>query len=327
MDNIPLLEVKDLSVIYTSSSKIRRAVGGISFGIAERETFGIVGETGAGKTSTAMSIMGLLPQRTAKINSGEVMYRGRDLLKLTDADMRAIRGAHISMIFQDPMSSLNPVLTVAQQIDESLMLHSWSDKSADERRGKVKQLLEMVGMPASRMRAYPTELSGGMKQRVVIAMALACGPELLIADEPTSALDVTIQAQVLRLMEDLKQQMGMSMIMITHDLGIIAQICDSVGVMYAGEFVECGTVEQLYTGGNHHPYTEGLFGSIPKIDGDEKRLSPIPGLMPDPTNLPSGCKFAPRCRYSESRCIEEAPGQYGAGHTIKCFRFENGGEI
>ena len=323
----PLLEIKELEVTYSSSGKVKHALNGVSFELNAKETLGIVGETGAGKTTTALSIMRLLPERTARITGGDVLFQGESLLKRTEADMRAIRGAHISMIFQDPMSTLNPLLTVGTQIEESLILHNASGASHTELKNRVNEVLEMVGIPHSRSSAYPQELSGGMKQRVVIAMALACDPILLIADEPTSALDVTIQAQVLRMMEDLKQSLNMSMLMITHDLGIIARSCDKVAVMYAGEIVEKGTIEDIYTPGDHHPYTEGLFGAIPDLTRSSKRLQPIYGMMPDPAALPKGCKFEPRCKAAHERCKCENPQAYGHGsHQIKCFLYESRGE-
>jgi len=317
-----LLDVKDLTIRYETDLETVYAVNGISFTLNRRQTLGIVGETGAGKTTTALALMRLLPHPVGRIVSGEILFEGQDIAALKEAEMRAIRGAKISMIFQDPMTSLNPIMTVGDQIKESLVLHNpMRDTRSINKR--VEEVLELVGIPASRKNDYPLQFSGGMRQRVVIAIALACEPELLIADEPTTALDVTIQAQVLSLMRELKSRLQTSMIMITHDLGIVAQTCDNVAIVYAGEIVEYGTVDDIFTPGNHHPYTNGLFGSIPSIRGPkEKRLRPIDGLMPDPTCLPSGCKFHPRCRERSSVCETHNPPYFEAGsHRIKCHLY------
>ena len=317
-----ILNIKDLKVIYQTDLETVYAVNGVNFSISRGETLGIVGETGAGKTTTALSILRLLPERTARITAGKVIYNGTDLLSLSEHDMRGIRGEKISMIFQDPMTALNPVLTIGEQIAESLQLHNHDHKTHDEIENRVEESLEMVGIPASRKGEYPHQFSGGMKQRVVIAIALACNPELLIADEPTTALDVTIQAQVLAMMNELKEQLGTAMIMITHDLGIVAQTCDNVAVMYAGEFIEYGTMEDIFAGEKHHPYTIGLFGSIPDLEGEETRLSPIEGLMPDPTNLPEGCKFSPRCPFRMEICKVKPAQEYHNGtHMIRCHLY------
>ncbi len=317
-----LLEVKDLSVIYQTRKETVRAVNGISFSLNRRETLGFVGETGAGKTTTALSIMRLLPERTARITSGEILFNGTSLLKLGESQMKAIRGEMISMIFQDPMTSLNPVLTISKQIREALILHGDENQSSEDVDKRVDELLTLVGIEPSRKNSYPHELSGGMKQRVVIAMALACSPEVLIADEPTTALDVTIQAQVMEMMEELKNKLDMSMILITHDLGLIARICDNVAVMYSGEIIEYGSFEDLFVSERHHPYTAGLFASIPNIRDEKPRLQPIPGLMPDPANLPSGCKFHPRCPQCMEICKSVCPGVHTEGkHQIKCHLF------
>lgn len=317
-----LLDIKDLKVIYKTDLETVYAVNGISFSLSRGETLGIVGETGAGKTTTALSILRLLPDRTAKITAGQIFYNGTDLLSISEHDMRRIRGEKISMIFQDPMTALNPVITIGDQIAESLLLHNDDNKTHDEIEKRVEENLEMVGIPASRKKDYPHQFSGGMKQRVVIAIALACNPELLIADEPTTALDVTIQAQVLAMMNELKEKLGTGMIMITHDLGIVAQTCDNVAVMYAGELIEYGTMVEIFTSDRHHPYTVGLFGSLPDLEGDEKRLSPIEGLMPDPTNLPTGCKFSPRCPKCMEICKTTSPTEYINGaHRIRCHLF------
>ncbi|MBR0138820.1 MAG: ABC transporter ATP-binding protein [Firmicutes bacterium] len=319
-----LLRVNDLWVQYKTDLETVNAVNGISFSLNKGETIGIVGETGAGKTTTALAILRLLPERTGKITGGEILIDGVDILKLSPKDVRGIRGRKISMIFQDPMTALNPVMTVGDQIKEALQFHSEDNASGSDYSKRVDSVLEMVGIPASRKNDYPHQFSGGMRQRVVIAIALVCEPELLIADEPTTALDVTIQAQVLRLMKDLKNRLGTAMIMITHDLGIVAQVCDKVAVMYAGELIEKGTLEDIFTGEDHHPYTKGLFGAIPNIKTNTDRLVPIEGLMPDPTDLPKGCNFAPRCKYCTDKCLEGQPFIYENGtHIIACNLFED----
>lgn len=318
------LQVKDLEVIYKTDLETVYAVNNISFDLDKGETLGLVGETGAGKTTTALSILRLLPERTAQIVSGSIELEGRNVLELTEKEMQKIRGEKVSMIFQDPMTALNPVLTVGDQIAESLLLHDDKGRGKDVIEARVEEVLELVGIPAARKKDYPHQFSGGMKQRVVIAIALACNPGLLIADEPTTALDVTIQAQVLAMMQELKEKLDTAMIMITHDLGIVAQTCDKVAVMYAGEIIEYGTVEDIFTGDAHHPYTEGLFGSIPSLEGDEERLHPIDGMMPDPTNLPTGCYFSPRCPKCTDKCKEVHPEEAVSGtHKIRCHLFEN----
>ncbi len=318
-DNI--LEINNLGVIYKTDLETVYAVNNISFALERGKTMGIVGETGAGKTTTALSILRLLPERTGHITNGSIVFDGMDLIEATEVEMQKIRGEKIAMIFQDPMTSLNPVHTIGEQIAESLILHN-KDKSKDEIDARVDEVLTMVGITPSRKKEYPHQFSGGMKQRVVIAMALVCEPDLLIADEPTTALDVTIQAQVILMIRELRDRLGTSMIMITHDLGIVAQTCDNVGVMYAGEIIEYGTASDIFTGEKHHPYTKGLFNSIPKLDVQEDRLNPIPGLMPDPTNLPKGCKFSPRCPQCMDICKVEQPGEYREGtHIIACHLF------
>ena len=276
-----LLEIKDLKVQYKSGDTPVCAVNGVNLTLEKGETLGLVGETGAGKTTTALAILRLLPERTGSIESGSITFDGKNLLEMPEEEMRTmIRGEKISMIFQDPMTSLNPVMTVGEQIAEVISYHSdgkeGEDFSVDKR---VDEVLEMVGIPATRKDEYPHQFSGGMKQRVVIAMALSCQPELLIADEPTTALDVTIQAQVLSMMSDLRDKLGTAMIMITHDLGIVANVCDKVAIMYAGKIIESGTLEDIFVNENHHPYTVGLFGAIPNLKVETKRLSPIDGLM------------------------------------------------
>lgn len=323
MEKNTLLSVENLEVIYTNGRETVQAVNNISFDINRKETLGLVGETGAGKTTTALSIMGLLPERTGKVLNGTIKLEDTNLLELNEKEMQAVRGGRISMIFQDPMTSLNPVIPIGDQIEEALVLHNIDNKSREELHARVDEMLTLVGINPERKKQYPHEFSGGMKQRVVIAMALACSPELLVADEPTTALDVTIQAQVLSMMEELKQKLDMSMIIITHDLGIVAKTCDKVAVLYAGEIVEMGTFEDFFLqSAQRHPYTEGLFGSIPNIEDEAERLVPIEGLMPDPTDLPTGCKFHPRCKKCMEICKTVNPEIYTNGtHTIKCHLF------
>lgn len=317
-----VLEIKDLHVAYRTDDAIVRAVNGLSLSIEAGETVGLVGETGAGKTTTALSIMKLLPSKIGTVDKGEILLDGENVLELGEKKMRLLRGSKVSMIFQDPMTSLNPTLTVGDQIGEVIKFHEMglNHKQIDD---KVCQILEMVGIPAGRRDEYPHQFSGGMKQRVVIAIALACKPQLLLADEPTTALDVTIQAQVLALMKELKKKFNTAMLLITHDLGIVAQICDKVGIMYAGEIIEFGTVEQIFNHERYHPYTEGLFGAIPNLRKKEKRLHSIEGMMPDPAELPAGCKFHTRCPYCTERCTVEHPeGVEHNGHIVACFRYE-----
>ena len=316
-----LLDVQDLKVEYHTDLEIVKAVNGVTFSIMKGSTFGIVGETGAGKTTTALSILGLLPDRTARVQNGSINFLDKDIVKASEKEMLRIRGKRISMIFQDPMTALNPVISVGDQIREALLLHNTEGLSNQEIGKRVDESLEMVGIPAFRKVDYPHQFSGGMKQRVLIAIALACEPDLLIADEPTSALDVTIQAQVLKLMADLKSKLNTSMILITHDLGIVAQTCDEVCVMYAGEIVEHGTVDQIFHAEKHHPYTIGLFNSIPNLHSNMPRLNAIPGLMPDPTALPEGCKFSLRCPNCTDKCKEEMPEYHVDGtHRILCHK-------
>ncbi|MDR2180879.1 MAG: ABC transporter ATP-binding protein [Synergistaceae bacterium] len=318
-NTVPVLDVRNLEAVYQMDEGVVRAVNDVSFTIAEGETMGLVGETGAGKTTTAFSILRLLPERTGRIPRGEIFYKGENLLKKTPDEMRIIRGSCISMIFQDPMTALNPILTVGDQILESLEIHNIENKTKKELESRVDELMTLVGISPARKNEYPHQFSGGMKQRIVIAIALACEPLLLIADEPTTALDVTIQAQVLVLMEELKGRLGTSMIMISHDLGVVAKTCDSVAIMYAGEIVEYGTAKDIFEGKVHHPYTLGLFQAIPRLDEDTLRLRPINGLMPDPSDLPSGCKFHPRCVDCMDECRDGKPYPYNQnGHRILC---------
>ncbi len=312
-----ILNIENLRVTYETKDEIVHAVNGISFEIIKGQTLGIVGETGAGKTTTALSIMNLLPERTGKVKEGTIHFKNKSIIELDDNEMVDIRGNQISMIFQDPMTSLNPVKTVGFQIDEIFYLHT--DWNREKIETKTDEMLELVGIPPERKNEFPHQFSGGMKQRVVIAMALACEPEVLIADEPTTALDVTIQAQVLKMMYELKTKLQTSMILITHDLGVVSQNCDTVAIMYAGEVVESGSVSDVFDGINHHPYTQGLFNTIPKLEDTAKRLIPISGSMPDPTNLPSGCKFHPRCPKVMDECKVDIPKtSYANKHGIKC---------
>lgn len=318
MENI-LLDVKNLNVTYETDKETVYAVNDVSFSLKNGETLGLVGETGAGKTTILLAILQLLSERTAKIPSGEIIYRGKNLLELGENEMQNIRGEEISMIFQDPMTALNPIMTIGKQISEALRLHNHNGLSLSQIEDKVDEVLKMVGIPPERKNEYPHQFSGGMKQRVVIAIALACEPQLLIADEPTTALDVTIQAQVLLMMKDLKEKLGTSMILITHDLGVVSKVCDSVAVIYGGEIVEYGTLRDIFKGEVHHPYTVGLFGSIPSLTSKSRRLQPIEGLMPDPTKVVKGCRFADRCPHAASLCEETAPAVYSKGtHRIRC---------
>mgnify|MGYP001522059715 FL=1 len=317
-----MLEIKDLSVIYETDLETVYAVNGVTLSLEKGATLGLVGETGAGKTTLALTLMRLLPERTGKVTSGSITFEGENVVELPEANMRKIRGDKIAMIFQDPMTSLNPVLTVGEQIAEALYVHNDSGRSKEEIEARVDETLTLVGIPPARKHEYPHQFSGGMRQRVVIAIALSCEPDLLIADEPTTALDVTIQAQVLMMIRDLRDRLGTSMIMITHDLGIVAQTCDNVAVMYAGEIIEMGSAEDIFTCPIHHPYTDGLFGSLPNLKEKTDRLHPIAGLMPDPTNLPKGCKFAPRCDKCMEICKEVPPAVYVDGtHSIRCHLY------
>ena len=298
-----VLEIKDLKIQYKTDLETVYAVNGISLEMEKGETVGLVGETGAGKTTTALGVMGLLPERTARITEGSILFEGQELTRLSDREYEKIRGNKISMIFQDPMTALNPVLTVGSQIEEALELHNTDNLSKAEIEHRVEETLQMVGIPKERKNDYPYQFSGGMRQRVVIAMALVCNPDLLIADEPTTALDVTIQAQILSMICDLQRKYGTSVIMITHDLGVVAETCDKVGIIYAGETVEYGSLED-----------------------NERRLHPIEGLMPDPTKLPDGCAFADRCKQACEVCHHKKPAVFKeGGHSIRCHLYT--GEI
>ena len=321
VEGAPILDIRNLRVVYQTDLETVEAVNGIDLTIERGKTFGLVGETGAGKTTTALSVLRLLPANTGRILSGEILFNGKNVLELDETLMQAIRGNLVSMVFQDPMSALNPVYTVGEQIAEAIRLHN-PDLTKEQVEDRVDEMLKLVGIMPSRKTEYPHQFSGGMKQRVVIAMALCCEPELLIADEPTTALDVTIQAQVLAMIRELRDRLGTSMLMITHDLGIVAQTCDAVGVMYAGEIVESGTAEDIFLAEKHHPYTVGLFDSIPNLSSRTSRLKPIPGLMPDPTDLPKGCVFAERCASCMEICRQEHPVVYTEGtHKICCHLF------
>ena len=318
-----LLDIRNLSVAFDTDSGKVYAVNNLSLKIGRKETLGLVGETGAGKTTTALAVMKLIQSPPGKITSGEIILEGQDLMRVPEKDMFNIRGNKISMIFQDPMTSLNPVMTVGEQISEVIELHQKLSK--DELRKKTEEMLEVVGIRKERINDYPHQFSGGMKQRVVIAMALACNPELIIADEPTTALDVTIQAQVLELMKNLKEKYDTSMILITHDLGVVAEICDYVSVIYAGSIVEYASVKDMYeTPG--HPYTKGLFNSIPSLDEDVESLTTIKGNPPDPSALPSGCRFHPRCDKCMEICKHTNPEfqEVSPRHFIACHLFKKG---
>jgi len=319
----PLLEVRDLQTHFFTDDGVVRAVDGVSFALRAGETLAVVGESGSGKSVTSLSILRLVASPPGRIVGGEIRFRGRDLLALPDGEMRAIRGKSISMIFQEPMTSLNPVYTCGEQILEVLVLHERIDRAAA--RTRAIELLRMVGIPSPEQRVdeYPHQMSGGMRQRVMIAMALACRPALLIADEPTTALDVTIQAQILDLLRGLQRELGMALLLITHDLGVVAETADRVAVMYAGQVVEyCGVREAFRA--TRHPYTAGLLASLPKLGGANERLRVIPGNVPDPTRFPSGCRFHPRCPLAVERCRTEAPAlrDVGGGHLARCFRAE-----
>lgn len=319
------LSVKDLHVHYITSEAHVNAVNGVSFDLEKGHTLGLVGETGAGKTTIARTILRILPIPPAKVQGGAVIFEGKNVYKMTEREVQAIRGNKITMIFQDPMTALNPTMPVGDQIAEVVELHNGGKKA--EAKQRAIEMLETVGIPAERYVEYPHQFSGGMKQRVVIAIALACNPSLLLADEPTTALDVTIQAQVLELMKKLNADNNTSMILITHDLGVVAEMCDDVAIVYAGQIVEKGSLEDIF---DHpqHPYTEGLFGALPSMkEGENERLKPIAGMPPDPTNLPTGCYFHPRCPHATDQCKSgEVPvNEVSPGHQVKCH-FRTGGE-
>ena len=318
-----VLDVKNLAVRYETEDGTVNAVNGLNLQIEKGKAIGLVGETGAGKTTTALSLLRLIPKPPGVEKCDVMELDGLNMLNLSVKELEKVRGKDISMIFQDPMTALNPVFTVGDQIAESIHLHE--DVSYLEAQKLAVDMLELVGIPGERANEYPHQFSGGMKQRVVIAIALACHPKLLIADEPTTALDVTIQAQVLELMKNLRKQYKTSLIMITHDLGIVAEICDEVAVMYSGNIVEKGTLEDVFNR-TKHPYTEGLFNSLPNINDRKSMLTPIKGLMPDPTNLPEGCPFNPRCPYAGEDCtLPQVNRQISDTHYVRCSAYDRPG--
>lgn len=318
-----LLNVEDLTIEFRTQDGVVHALNHVNLALDEGESLGLVGETGAGKTTLAKGIMQLTACPPGNIVSGRALYNDRDLFTMSSEEIREIRGKDISMIFQDPMTSLNPVMTVGEQIAEAVSSHD-SSISKEAAMKRAKEMLQTVGIPPERADEYPHQFSGGMKQRVVIAIALVCDPKILIADEPTTALDVTIQAQVLEMMRDLRRKLKTAMILITHDLGVVAQNCDRIAIIYAGEIVEIGSVHEVFKQ-MRHPYTIGLFQSIPSMTEDVKRLKPIDGLMPDPANLPRGCSFSTRCPYATEQCRAEHPEmrRVDGGHSVRCFRIQN----
>ena len=323
LDENLALDVRGLTIKFVLEAETVEAVNGVNLTLEKGHTLGLVGETGAGKTTTALSLLKLVPH-PGIVTADAIGVCGKNVEEMTSHELEKFRGTDIAMIFQDPMTSLNPTFTVGEQIAAGYMLHEHCTKA--EAMKKAEEMLEMVGIPASRANEYPHQFSGGMKQRVVIAIALTCNPAVLIADEPTTALDVTIQAQILSMMKKLRNERDMSMIMITHDLGIVADICDEVAVMYAGRIVEKGTLRDVF---NHtkHPYTEGLFNSLPNIRNRTAKLQPIPGLMPDPSNLPEGCAFAPRCKYAGPDCTCTSPAETMVSdtHMVACTAYNREG--
>ena len=324
--NNNILEIKNLHTYFYTDSGVIKSVDGVDIELREGTTLGIVGESGSGKSVTALSVMGLLMGTTGKVAEGEILFEGRDLTKLDDEERRKMRGEKISMIFQEPMTSLNPVMKIGDQITECILMHN--NISKQEAWDKAVEMLKLTGVPRVErmMKEYPFQLSGGQRQRVMIAMALVCKPKILIADEPTTALDVTIQAQILDLMENLKQKTGTSILFITHDLGVVAEVCDDVVVMYSGRVVEKGDVRSIFASPSH-PYTKGLLASIPKLGECAEELESIPGNVPNPKYIPQGCKFAPRCSCAFDKCREEEPGFYdvGEGHMSRCWLCEKKG--
>ena len=325
-NGIPELMVENLVVHYRTEDGLVRAVNDVSFEVQRGATMGLVGETGAGKTTTALAMMRLIPSPPGEMVSGRILFAGKDIMEYSEKEMDKVRGDTVSMVFQDPMTSLNPVLTVGEQIAEVIMLHQ--HLSREEARRKTCEMLELVGIPGARAEEYPHQFSGGMKQRVVIAIALACNPQILIADEPTTALDVTIQAQVLEMMRGLKKQFSTAMILITHDLGVVADICDMVAIMYAGRIIEYGTLADIFDDFKH-PYTEGLFGSLPNLQKRHEKLKPIKGLMPDPCSLPEGCYFHPRCKYATDACRKIRPERtyLSENHYVECLAYQEGSGV
>lgn len=320
-----ILQVMDLKTVFYSDGEEIPAVDGISFSLRKGETLGIVGESGSGKSVTSLSIMRLIPSPPGKIVDGSILFKGQDLLKKSDEEMRRIRGNNISMIFQEPMTSLNPVYTIGRQISETIMLHQ--NLSKKEAMNKAVEMLQLVKipLPGKRIKQYPHQLSGGMRQRVMIAMALSCRPELLIADEPTTALDVTIQAQILEILKDMRDKTGTAVILITHDLGVVAEIADNVLVMYCGRAVEYSSVRNIFFNPKH-PYTIGLLNSIPKIEGPRKKLQTIKGVVPSPNQITKGCRFKTRCDFVRERCMDEEPPLIRVGNSlVRCWRYYGGG--
>lgn len=318
-DNI--VEIKNLTVHYETDEGCVEAVNGIDLSLGRKRTLGLVGETGAGKTTTALSILNMVPNPPGVIKSGSIVLNGTDIFGLSEKSLEEVRGKDVAMIFQDPMTALNPVMPIGEQIAESVMLHG--EKNKEKALDRAREMLEQVGIPGNRSSDYPHQLSGGMRQRVVIAIALACNPKLLIADEPTTALDVTIQAQILELIKELNRKFSTSMLLITHDLGVVAEVCDEVAVMYSGRILEKGTADDVF---NHtlHPYTEGLFDSLPNLRKRGEELIPIKGLIPDPMDLPDGCSFASRCPYATPKCEEAVPELKKVGtHFVACRAYEN----
>jgi peptide/nickel transport system ATP-binding protein len=320
--NKPILEVKGLKTHFTTKRGVSKAVDGIDFTLHKGETLGIVGESGCGKSITSLSILRLIPSPPGKIAGGSILFKGKDLVTMSEDEMRKVRGNEISMIFQEPMTSLNPVIPVGEQIAEALRLHQKMGKK--EAWAKSVEMLKLVGIPSPEKRAKqePFQLSGGMRQRVMIAMALACTPEVLIADEPTTALDVTIQAQILTLIKDLQNKIGMGVIMITHDLGVVAETCDKVAVMYAGNIVEHASTNQIFAHPKH-PYTQGLLASLPNIYEDQEELRTIEGNVPSPYNMPAGCRFASRCPFREDICTTHQPElvEHSDGSKVRCWKY------
>ncbi len=327
MGSSELIRVEDLEIHYETDDGVVYALNGVSLHVKEGETLGLVGETGAGKTTLAKGILRLIPSPPGKIIGGKVFFEGEDILSYSETEMHKIRGNAISMVFQDPMTSLNPVMTVGDQIAEVIAVHN-PDLGKEELRERVIAILAKVGISSDRIDEYPHQFSGGMKQRVIIAIALACNPKLLLADEPTTALDVTIQAQVLDMIQTLKKELNTAMILISHDLGVVAQTCDRVAIIYAGRIVEEGDLRDIFKN-PRHPYTIGLLESIPSLTKETKRLNPIKGLMPDPTNLPPGCPFAPRCNYACEECSKAVPEleEVNLGHLVRCIRIDSVEEV
>ena len=327
MGSSELIRVEDLEIHYETDDGVVYALNGVSLHVKEGETLGLVGETGAGKTTLAKGILRLIPSPPGKIIGGKVFFEGEDILSYSETEMHKIRGNAISMVFQDPMTSLNPVMTVGDKIAEVIAVHN-PDLGKEELRERVIAILAKVGISSDRIDEYPHQFSGGMKQRVIIAIALACNPKLLLADEPTTALDVTIQAQVLDMIQTLKKELNTAMILISHDLGVVAQTCDRVAIIYAGRIVEEGDLRDIFKN-PRHPYTIGLLESIPSLTKETKRLNPIKGLMPDPTNLPPGCPFAPRCNYACEECSKAVPEleEVNPGHLVRCIRIDSVEEV